>query len=620
MILKIASMSFRNNFRKFKSMILAMAFSVAILYNFQFIVFSDSMAILQDWNKEFINIVVQIISIILIIFSLFYIWYTTNVFLTKRKKEIGIYIFMGFDNIQVGKLYAIETLFLGFISILIGLVCGVIFSKLFIMIMLKISTIDVSFAFSISLEAILFTLIVFACIFIFMAIKGYISIINSSVLDLIQANKITEFKIENRLLQAVKFVVGLVLGGLGFYYATQIGQLSSFTYMLVAVVCVIGGVYLSYNTVFPTLLSWLIRHKDIMYKNDRLIWINNLLFKIKQNYRTYAMVTVLMMSSFAVIGTAFALKNRTQTMNDFSNKYPYQIISTEKIDNRLIQGLKDIDTSFQHRLIVIDTDRVDTPYVNQTYAVLALSDFLDTVDQSMVTSLQDNEVIELNHPSLLHMVNFDANKTFTVDDEVYNVVESSSYPVLGSMQAQISAYVVNNKTFSDYLEKLPVLYLNSYTATSLEHYHENVSYLKSLESETLSTIIVDIEDKSDGWIRVLYALCIYLFLVLVAASASILFLKITEDAYHDKEQYRILSLLGMSSTTTKKSIKKEIRFAYYAPFVVTAVASIFIMIALGNLMRTTLFTINIIALLVVFIFYYVIYRISVIVFYAIMRE
>ncbi|MFR2767056.1 MAG: FtsX-like permease family protein [Thomasclavelia sp.] len=78
-------------------------------------------------------------SFVLGCFMLFFIWYATNVFLTKRKKEIGIYVFMGLTNQKIGKLYAIETIFLGLVALVLGVGFGIITSKLFVMITMAIS-------------------------------------------------------------------------------------------------------------------------------------------------------------------------------------------------------------------------------------------------------------------------------------------------------------------------------------------------------------------------------------------------------------------------------------------------------------------------------------------------
>ena len=57
---------------------------------------------------------------------LFFYLYATNVFLTKRKKEIGIYVFMGLTNQKIGKLYAIETIFLGLVALVLGVGFGLL--------------------------------------------------------------------------------------------------------------------------------------------------------------------------------------------------------------------------------------------------------------------------------------------------------------------------------------------------------------------------------------------------------------------------------------------------------------------------------------------------------------
>ena len=48
-----------------------------------------------------------------------------NVFLNQRKKEIGIYTFMGLDNVRIGKMYALGGLvYQAMFSLLAGLLAG----------------------------------------------------------------------------------------------------------------------------------------------------------------------------------------------------------------------------------------------------------------------------------------------------------------------------------------------------------------------------------------------------------------------------------------------------------------------------------------------------------------
>ena len=58
---------------------------------------------------------------------------------------------MGLDNVKIGKMYVIEVAMIGLLSLIIGLGSGALFSKLFTMLLLRLSdiSVDVSFSFSI---------------------------------------------------------------------------------------------------------------------------------------------------------------------------------------------------------------------------------------------------------------------------------------------------------------------------------------------------------------------------------------------------------------------------------------------------------------------------------------
>ena len=90
-------------------LVLSLSFSVFIFFNFQNVIYSRAMDVLLEFRKDLIDSVIQAASIVFVVFLFFFIWYATNVFLNQRKKEIGIYIFMGLDNKRISKMYALES-------------------------------------------------------------------------------------------------------------------------------------------------------------------------------------------------------------------------------------------------------------------------------------------------------------------------------------------------------------------------------------------------------------------------------------------------------------------------------------------------------------------------------
>ena len=65
-----------------------------------------------------------------------------------------------------------------------------------------------------------------------------------------------------------------------------------------------------YRSLFPYLLQQLSIKKGFLYRKQRTLWINNLVFRVKKNYRTYAIVTIMMLCSVSALNAGLAFKQR----------------------------------------------------------------------------------------------------------------------------------------------------------------------------------------------------------------------------------------------------------------------------------------------------------------------
>ena len=90
-LFSLAVSNFKRSVREFAMLVLSLAFSVFIFFNFQNVIYSRAMDVLLEFRKDLIDSVIQAASIVFVVFLFFFIWYATNVFLNQRKKEIGIY-------------------------------------------------------------------------------------------------------------------------------------------------------------------------------------------------------------------------------------------------------------------------------------------------------------------------------------------------------------------------------------------------------------------------------------------------------------------------------------------------------------------------------------------------
>lgn len=608
------------------SLILSLSFTILVFMNFQNIIYSDMFEVLGEHNKEYIDIVVQAISFILGCFMFFFIWYSTNVFLTKRKKEIGIYVFMGLSNQKIGKLYIIETFMIGLSSAVIGIVFGIIMTQLFQMILLAISGIEADIHFKFSAESFIITLVIYAVIYLIFAVKGYINIVRSSVLDMISASSQNEYVKQNSAVLAIKTILGLAVLSAGYYLAIKEGGQEVMGNVLLAVVLVTLGVYLLFGGFVPVLFQSLSRNKKFLYKKERNLWINNVVFRIRKNYRTYAITCVLMLCSVTALVCGFAMKTRYDNMVHFRNTYTYQFLSSNAdLDNQikgLIEKENEIEYSSEISILNMDSSLVDTDLQSQQYSFLSYSQVKSLAAEAglefKLAEPKEDEIIKASHLYMLSLLTDRSDKTVTINGKNYKQIEDISVPYLGYFQEMISFYIVNDNEYKELLEFGEELYTYNYRIKNIDNFGASLKDLDTLVENSsqnyTARVVIDPNSNDIEWVKVLYTVCIFMFMVFILASGSILFMKLYNDAFEEKERYSILQKLGIANKKLKKSMSCELKAAYGMPFAVMSISSYFSVHALEKMMYTSLSVVHLVCILVVFLFFLLFFKLSMIVY------
>ena len=609
--MKLLSLSFSNfkrSVREYGMLILSLTFSIFVFFNFQSIIYSGSMDVLENYNKEYIDIIVQSASVVFGVFLFFFIWYASNVFLNQRKKEIGIYIFMGLDNVRIGKMYMLESVFMGLFSLLAGIGTGVLFSKLFQMLLLKLSDISVDIRFSFSWEAVLITSGMFFGIYGFMILKSYHTLKRSSVLNLLSGAKQQEIQKEKWIITFLKIVGGVGILFFGYYLAWDTGDLSSLGNALGAVVLVIVGVYLLFSGLIPAILRKLSGNKRYLYKKERTLWINNLAFRMKKNYRTYAMVTVLMICSVTVMAISIAMKQRYEKITHFDQTYTYQVLSNEeKNGEEIAKGIEQenkVKFWNEMQVVMVDPSVMNSKYTYTAYGIVSFSDVKQAAQKAELPfaykELKENQAIELSHEVLMDLSgDADENYKQKIGSETYNVIKNDNTPYFGALQNNTKIFILSDKTFSKLKNLGSITYFYNYRIQDMKNMEASRAYLNTLaqsseDGQTFTGVnYTQIGGRQDSWIRVMYSLCIFMFVTLVLAAGSIIFLKIGNEVYEDRERYEILEKMGIQKKILRKSVRNEICFTYYCPFILMTITSYFSVKALANVMREDLFMINI---------------------------
>ncbi len=111
--------------------------------------------------------------------------------------------------------------------------------------------------------------------------------------------------------------------------------------------------------------------------------------------------------------------------------------------------------------------------------------------------------------------------------------------------------------------------------------------------------------KNVEWLKLVYAIGSFLFLVFVLAEASIIYIKIYSDATEDKDKYKILKNIGASKKDLQKAIRKEVILFYVLPLSIGLIHSFFAIKVLGKFLSEDLnltFVISVLVSIIIFIF------------------
>lgn len=617
-ILRLSYQNLKRNFSSYIAFIFSLSFCTFILYNFLNLIDSGTLDILGKKNQEFSEIIIFTVTFVLVFFVFCFIWYASNVFLTQRKKEMGTFIFMGLDNRQLGKMYFLEMMMVGILSIIIGILSGIAFSKLFGMLFFKLSEVDGVIGFSFQLITLFKTAGIFLIIYAILMIKGYWNILRTSVKDMLNATKQSEFKRTHGLWTFLKAVISVIIICLGYYSALQIGDITSFGYMFLATLCMIVGIYGLYNSLMPYMLTKLSDHKKFLYRKERNLWINHLIFRVKKNYRTYAIVTIMMLCCVSALGAGLAMKQRYDAMTSAEAQFDYSFLGREGQEEKINAVIETKSAISQSADIpFIPYEYKDPKYTTlQMVMIVSYPDYLNYCKKAKLESVIDEpqswQGVELSRRVLISMAGSDKGSV-PIKDHAIEIIQSSDESYFGTMQYNANFLVVNQSTYEQV--KKQQIEMNLYVANieNKKMKKELATELKTTLSDQLQVIVSNPEGSEIAFIRVIYSVCIFMFAVFAISCGGVIFMKIYHDAGDDRQRYQILMKMGISRRNIHHAIQRELAFVYVFPIIMTAFSSYFIMTALQNLMQgESLMNLAFVSIFILFLYYLILYVFSLI--------
>ena len=382
-----------------------------------------------------------------------------------------------------------------------------------------------------------------------------------------------------------------------------------------SVVLVMIGVYLLFGGLIPLFFQMLAGQKSFLYRRQRCLWVNQTIFRMRKNYRTYAMVCIIGICSATALATGFAMRERYHNMMVFDNQYTFQFLTNQQglgaQAAALIQGETEIACQTSLTALSVDAEHLVLSYSEVKRAAQ------ESGGAAGLRAPADDETYYLSHQILLSLIAGSERIPVRLGDMVFQETEVIREPYIGYMQEAMGCfYVVSDTAYEELRQGSEMLYIYNYKIadnTAFERARAAADVLISNTDENFTArVAVNPFDKELEWVKVLCALCIFMFLVFIVAGGCIMFMKLYNDSYEEKERYLVLKKIGLSPQTLSRSIAHELSGAYMLPFVVLAVSAYFSVNALGKMMQTDLFSVYLVSMLVVLLVFVLCYGCSVV--------
>ena len=660
---RLAAGGIRKNKRMFLPYILTCIGMVMMFYIIMFLAVSDTVSQLNGGST--IREIFALGSWVIGIFAGIFLFYTNSFLIRRRKKEFGLYNILGMGKGHICRILFWETLIIAFLSMVVGLLAGILFSKLAELGLVNVMHWDVSFDFSVSVTAIVRTVQVFGVIFVLLLLNSIRQVRFSGAISLLRSENTGEKPPKGNW---VVGILGLLILGSAYYIAVTIQDpVVALVMFFVAVVMVIVGTYLvmiAGSVLFCRILQ---KKKSYYYKPSHFVSVSSMVYRMKRNGAGLASICILATMVLVMMASTTSLYFGEE--DAIQSRYPRDInISllmddmSELSDERVAAFKDDIsiflkehsvmsanDYSYRSASIAghLDGTEVETDVTQldefdlSTYSDVYQFHFIPLSDYNEMAGTQETlsdgeallysngkayreDAISFNHGSTFRIKK--CLDSFAVDGEASAQVISSIYIVVPDLEKAIKGL----DTLVDYngnrmitLEWLYNFDTDIEPEQQIELYHEIWDFVVVVvgsKDEYTGYSVNSREFQREGFYSLygaLFYIGIILSIVFIIAAVLIIYYKQISEGYEDQARFEIMQKVGMTKREIRKSINSQLLTVFFLPLIFAAMHLAFAfpiiskLLLAFNLNNVLLFAVTTVICFIVFaVFYLIVYRIT----------
>ncbi|WP_346914617.1 ABC transporter permease [Clostridium sp.] len=565
----------QRNAKAYFAYFLSSTISAALLFSFTMLILHPDFKVSSF--PQHIKNTLYVTVVIAYLFLCLFVFYSISVFLKSRYKEFGILYIIGSSKKLIQKMIRIENMLISSVASIAGILLGLIFSKILFAASGKILGYD-ALKFYLPVKAMIITFSAFVMIGIVISTFCTFIIKEDKVLSLIKGTKRPRPEPKASVILAIICIVLLAVG----YFLSVTSNEKTITNRIIPVTAmVVAATYLLFSQLSVFIIKLLKRNRSLYMKKTTILWVSNLLYRIKDNTRMFFIITITSTVALSAIGSVYAYwrDKEYQINRDFpqaffiSNTYA----SKDKIDSKAdfienslkAQGISYTKASDEIKIVIPDDGTDEVVIINEAcYNKLASVLALNTI------SFNDHETIK--YVSL----SGDKRKDISLNDIKLEVTKKNDKGILPTIYRDV--YVVKDEVYES------IVGVKYYFATfDVENYKDTLNICKNFydnfgdgDKFNNSFLKADILESTKIAYGVLLFSAIFIGLIFFVTTGSFLYNKCYMNIIEDKNKYKQLNKIGLTFKEIKRILNIEIGVLFLLPYIVAVVHFVFAMSAL----------------------------------------
>lgn len=318
MLFKLSIKNMKKSFKDYAIYFITLVLGVAIFYMFNSLDSQQAMLQVSQSQRDIITMMIRMLEFVSVFVAVILgllIVYANNFLINRRKKEFGIYMTLGMGKRQISKIILFETILVGILSLIAGIVIGIFASQFMSVLVAKLFEANMTkFEFVFSKGACIKTCIYFAVMYLAVMVFNTITISRYKLINLLTAIKKNEtIKLKNPIISILVFLMSAGILAYSYWKVTAgVQTLDTADKILPPILMGIVGTIGVFWSLSGFILRLVQSMKKTYLKGTNMFVLRQLNNKINTTVVSMSVICLMLFMTISVLSSSLSLRNTMQ--------------------------------------------------------------------------------------------------------------------------------------------------------------------------------------------------------------------------------------------------------------------------------------------------------------------